>query len=101
MQSTNAALFVLPDSQADAGSGVYKMASSLGAAFGNAIPTDIFTAFQNSGSRFLSAAVEFTVNQENVAVREAGMLGLGAIRITAIIALSSIIIFVSYNAGNK
>lgn len=99
--STDAALSALPDSQAGAGSGVYKMASSLGAAFGTAIPTAIFTAFQTSGTEFLGSAVEFTGRQDNIAVREAGMLGLGAILVMALIALSSIILFVPNDAGNK
>lgn len=99
--STDAALSALPDSQAGAGSGVYKMASSLGAAFGTAIPTAIFAAFQNSGTGFLGSIVNFTGNQANLAVREAGMLGLAAILVMALIALSSIIIFVPKDAGSK
>ena len=42
--STDAALSNLPDDQAGAGSGIYKMASSLGASFGVAISAAIFTA---------------------------------------------------------
>jgi MFS transporter, DHA2 family, multidrug resistance protein len=42
--STDAALSNLPDDQAGSGSGLYKMASSLGASFGVAISAAIFTA---------------------------------------------------------
>lgn len=40
--STDAALSSVPDSKAGTASGIYKMASSLGAAFGVAISTAIF-----------------------------------------------------------
>ena len=54
--STDAALSNLPDDQAGAGSGIYKMASSLGASFGVAISAAIFTALSadhggSTGSR--------------------------------------------------
>jgi DHA2 family multidrug resistance protein-like MFS transporter len=42
--STDAALANLPDDRAGAGSGIYKMASSLGASFGVAISAAVFTA---------------------------------------------------------
>lgn len=99
--STDAALSSLPDDQAGAGSGVYKMASSLGAAFGSAIPTAIFTALQTTGSDFLGHAVEFTGRQDNLAVREAGMIAMGVILIMALIALSSIITLIPASAGKK
>jgi DHA2 family multidrug resistance protein-like MFS transporter len=44
--STDAALSNLPDDQAGSGSGLYKMASSLGASFGVAISAAIFTALR-------------------------------------------------------
>lgn len=99
--STDAALSSLPDDQAGAGSGVYKMASSLGAAFGSAIPTAVFTALQTTGSQFLGQAVEFTGRQDNVAVREAGMIAMGVILLMALIALSSIITLIPVSAGKK
>lgn len=99
--STDAALSALPDDQAGAGSGVYKMASSLGAAFGAAIPTTVFVAISTTGSTIPGNVVEFSGRQDNVAVREAGMLGLGSILVMALIALSSIILFVPNDAGSK
>ncbi|AKK10377.1 MFS transporter [Corynebacterium uterequi] len=99
--STDAALGALPDEKAGSGSGVYKMASSLGAAFGAAIPTSIFTAMSTSGSTVLGNVVSFSGNQDNVAVREAGMLAMGSIVVMALIALSSIILFVPATAGKR
>jgi DHA2 family multidrug resistance protein-like MFS transporter len=43
--STDAALSNLPEDQAGAGSGIYKMASSLGAALGVAVSAGVFAAF--------------------------------------------------------
>lgn len=99
--STDAALSALPDDKAGSGSGVYKMASSLGAAFGAAIPTSIFTALQTSGSEFLGAAVVFTGQQDNVAVRQAAMIAMGSILFMALIALSSIILLIPASSGKK
>ncbi|WP_257182976.1 MFS transporter [Corynebacterium cystitidis] len=99
--STDAALSSLPDEQAGAGSGVYKMASSLGAAFGAAIPTSIYVAMSTSDSTMLGNVIEFTVRQDNAVVREAGMFGMFAVLIMALIALSSIILFVPNDAGSK
>ncbi|SER67336.1 MFS transporter [Corynebacterium cystitidis] len=99
--STDAALSSLPDEQAGAGSGVYKMASSLGAAFGAAIPTSIYVAMSTSDSTMLGNVIEFTGRQDNAVVREAGMFGMFAILIMALIALSSIILFVPNDAGSK
>ncbi|MHA2788060.1 MFS transporter [Corynebacterium sp. S7] len=99
--STDAALSALPDEKAGSGSGVYKMASSLGAAFGAAIPTSIFTAMQTSGSSVLGNVLQFSGRQDNVLVREAGMVAMGVILIMALIALASIIILIPADAGKK
>src|SRR5690606_31395884 len=74
--STDAALSNLPNDQVGSGSGIYKMASSLGAAFGVAASAAIFTALQTSGLDIVGAAIEFSGRQDNVAVREAGFVGL-------------------------
>lgn len=92
--STDAALTNLPDDQTGAGSGIYKMASSLGAAFGVAISAAIFTALSETGLEVVGAAIEFTGRQDNVAVREAGMVGLAFNALMAIAALISITIFI-------
>lgn len=92
--STDAALTNLPGDQAGAGSGIYKMASSLGAAFGVAASAALFTALSESGLDLIGAAVEFTGRQDNLAVREAGTIGLAFNALMAIAALISIIIFI-------
>ena len=89
-----AALTNLPGDQAGAGSGIYKMASSLGAAFGVAASAALFTALSESGLDLIGAAVEFTGRQDNLAVREAGTIGLAFNALMAIAALISIIIFI-------
>jgi DHA2 family multidrug resistance protein-like MFS transporter len=76
--STDAALSNLPEQQAGAGSGIYKMASSLGAALGVAISTGIFvglSAFDAPGS-ILDNVIKFEGRQDNVAIRQAAMIAL-------------------------
>lgn len=92
--STDAALTNLPGDQAGAGSGIYKMASSLGAAFGVAASAAIFTALSQTGLEVVGAVVEFSGRQDNLAVREAGMVGLAFNALMAIAALVSVTIFI-------
>lgn len=92
--STDAALSNLPDDQVGAGSGIYKMASSLGAAFGVAGSAAIFTALSAGGINIVGQAVDFVGRQDNIAIREAGMVGLAFNALMAIAALISIIIFI-------
>src|SRR5690625_4911726 len=49
--STDAALAALPEDQSGSGSGLYKMASSLGASFGVAISATVFSAISAGGER--------------------------------------------------
>ncbi|RZA18664.1 MAG: MFS transporter [Lysobacteraceae bacterium] len=92
--STDAALTNLPSDQAGAGSGIYKMASSLGAAFGVAASAAIFTALSETGLEVVGTAIEFTGRQDNVAVREAAMVGLAFNALMAIAALISVTVFI-------
>lgn len=92
--STDAALTNLPGDQAGAGSGIYKMASSLGAAFGVAASAAIFTALSQTGLDIVGTVIEFSGRQDNVAVREAGMVGLAFYALMAIAALVSVTIFI-------
>jgi len=92
--STDAALSNLPNDQVGSGSGIYKMASSLGAAFGVAASAAIFTALQTSGLDIVGAAIDFSGRQDNVAVREAGFVGLAFNALMAIAALISITFFI-------
>jgi DHA2 family multidrug resistance protein-like MFS transporter len=92
--STDAALSNLPDDQAGSGSGIYKMASSLGASFGVAISAAIFTAFSaDSGSiRWLEGVITFTGRQDNLAVREAALVALGFNLLMVVAAVVSIML---------
>lgn len=94
--STDAALSNLPDDQAGAGSGIYKMASSLGASFGVAISAAIFTALSadQGGVNWLPGVITFAGRQDNVVVREAAFFALGANLLMIIAAIISIILLV-------
>jgi len=76
--STDAALSNLPETQAGAGSGIYKMASSLGAAFGVAISAAIFAALSASAesAHWLEGVITFQGRQDNLHVREAAIIAL-------------------------
>lgn len=76
--STDAALSGLPESEVGAGAGIYKMASSLGAAFGVAISAAIFTALRSGAgsARWLEGVITFEGRQSNVAIREAAIVAL-------------------------
>ncbi len=94
--STDAALSNLPDDQAGAGSGIYKMASSLGASFGVAISAAIFTALSadQGGVNWLPGVITFAGRQDNVVVREAAFFAFGANLLMIIAAIISIILLV-------
>ncbi len=94
--STDAALANLPEAQAGAGSGIYKMASSLGAAFGVAISAAIFTALSanNSSILWLEGVITFTGRQDNLAVREAAIIALGFNVLMIVVAILSIMLTV-------
>ncbi|MBK5913550.1 MFS transporter [Rhodocyclus purpureus] len=76
--STDAALSALPPAQAGSGAGIYKMASSLGAAFGVAISAAIFTALSANPEsiNWLEGVITFVGRQDNLAVRQAAMIAL-------------------------
>lgn len=76
--STDAALSSLPAAQAGSGAGIYKMASSLGGAFGVAISAAIFTALRvdNGSVQWLESLVSFAGRQDNLAIREAAIIAL-------------------------
>ena len=92
--STDAALSNLPGDQAGAGSGIYKMASALGAAFGVAISAALFTALSAGGAQAVGAVIAFSGRQDNLAVREAGMVALAFTALMAIAALVAIAVFI-------
>lgn len=92
--ATDTALSSLPDEYAGSGAGLFKMASSLGAAFGLAGSTAIFTALEETGVPALRELIPFVGVQYNVALREAGMVGIGFNALLAFIALVAILVVV-------
>ena len=94
--STDAALSNLPDDQAGSGSGLYKMASSLGASFGVAVSAAIFTALSADAApaRWLDGVITFAGRQDNLAVREAAFVALGFNLLMVVAAIVSIMMTV-------
>src|SRR6476620_3967552 len=92
--STDAALSNPPDDQAGSGSGLYKMASSLGASFGVAISAAIFTAFSadTHSTRWLDGVSTFAGRQDNVAVRQAALIALAFNLLMVVAAILSIVL---------
>lgn len=94
--STDTALNALPHAEAGAGAGIYKMASSLGAAFGVAVSAAVFTALEGKGLPILQAVTPATAAQH---VHQAGIAGLAFNAAIAVIALVTILIVVPKDAG--
>jgi len=92
--STDAALSSLPENQAGAGSGIYKMASSLGAAFGVAISATVFTVLgSDTGSaQWIDGVITFYGRQDNQTVRAAAMIALMFNVLMVAVALLSIVL---------
>ena len=91
-----AALANLPDEQAGAGSGIYKMASSLGASFGVAISGAIFTALSadNAPVDWIAGAITFVGRQDNLAIREAALFAFVGNLLMVAVAIISIMLTV-------
>ena len=95
--STDAALSSLPSDQAGSGSGIYKMASSLGASFGVAISAAIFTAMSAASGAvgaWLDGVLTFAGRQDNLAVREAALLAFAANLLVVVAAIVAIVVLV-------
>lgn len=94
--STDAALASLPAAQVGSGAGVYKMASSLGAAFGVAISGAIFSALRADPAavHWLEGVVTFRGRQNNLAIREAAIIALAFNLGMVLVAAASIILTV-------
>lgn len=99
--STDAALSSLPEGETGVGSGIYKMASSLGAAFGVAISAAIFTALSSGtdSARWAEAVITFYGRQDNLAVRAAAMIALMFNVLMVAVAILSIMLTIP--AGKK
>jgi DHA2 family multidrug resistance protein-like MFS transporter len=91
--STDAALSNVPQDKAGAASGVYKMASSLGAAFGVAVSAALFTGLANLGDAFALSDL-FLGRTDNVDVRVAAAVALLFNVLMAIVALVAIAVTV-------
>ncbi len=74
--STDAALSNLPLDQTAAGSGIYKMASSLGNGFGIAISTAIYSGIVINGRAFTALDTIFMGRQDNLDFRHGAMIAL-------------------------
>ncbi|UFK98286.1 MFS transporter [Kaistella faecalis] len=94
--STDAALSNLPEDQAGAGAGIYKMASSLGAALGVAVSAAIFTALSGTTGSFewMDGLISFVGRQDNLALRQGAMIALGVNLLMVVLAIISIVLTV-------
>jgi DHA2 family multidrug resistance protein-like MFS transporter len=94
--STDAALSSLPAAQVGSGAGIYKMASSLGAALGVAISAAIFTALSaNPGAlNWLEGVLTFQGRQDNLAIRQAAIIALAFNVFMVLIAIMAIMLTV-------
>ncbi|QCU78308.1 MFS transporter [Citricoccus sp. SGAir0253] len=92
--STDAALSNVPDNQVGAASGIYKMASSLGNAIGVAISAALYVAGQAVDPDLIRSWGFFIGNQENVALRFGGAVGLLFNVFMVVVAIASIILTV-------
>ena len=92
--STDAALSNVPQDKGGSASGLYKMASSLGAAFGVAISAAIFSALSNLGSQSTPLPELFLGRTDNVTIRFAAAMGLLFNVALAVIAAIAVIITV-------
>ena len=91
--STDAALSNVSQEKAGAASGVYKMASSLGAAFGVAVSAALFTGFATVGAAFGLSDL-FLGRTDNIDVRFAAAIALLFNVLMAIVALVAIAVTV-------
>ncbi len=88
--STDAALSNVPNEKAGAASGIYKMASSLGAAFGVAISAALFTSLSGLNTSFMPLSELFLGRTDNVGIRFAAAVALLFNVIMVIVALIAI-----------
>lgn len=97
--STDAALSNLPDSQAGSGSGIYKMASSLGAAFGVAISAGIFTGLSGAEIDWMNQVITFAGRQDNLSIRQAAIIALAFNLLLVVIAIVTILFSIPKETG--
>jgi len=91
--STDAALSNVPQEKAGSASGIYKMASSLGAAFGVALSAAIFTGLSRSGGLVPMAGI-FMGRTDNLEVRFAAGMALMFNAFMVLVAIIAILLTV-------
>lgn len=96
--STDAALSNLPAAQAGSGSGIYKMASSLGGAIGTAVSLAVFYGLQGTA---VPDIVVMAGRSDNASIRLAAMVALGVSLFFLVCAIISIVITVPKGGGSK
>ncbi|MDO5681729.1 MAG: MFS transporter [Propionibacteriaceae bacterium] len=84
--ATDACLTSLPPDQAGSGMGIFKMASSLGGAIGTAVALSLFLGFSGADHTILGDVIHMEGRQDNIAIREAATIALGAMLVFALIA---------------
>ena len=88
--STDAALSNVPNEKAGAASGIYKMASSLGAALGVAISAALFTSLSDLNTSFAPLSDLFLGRTDNVGIRFAAAIALAFNVMMVIVAIIAI-----------
>lgn len=99
--STDAALSNLPAEKAGSGSGIYKMASSLGSAMGAAVSLAVFTAMSRSESTLIGEVVRMEGRTDNIALRQAAMVALGINLVFVLLAILAIAVTVPKGGGSR
>jgi DHA2 family multidrug resistance protein-like MFS transporter len=92
--STDAALSNVPDTKAGAASGIYKMASSLGAAFGVAISAALFSGLSEIDAGFNALSELFLGRTDNVSIRFAAAVALLFNVLMVVVAIIAIVMTV-------
>ncbi|MDR6620166.1 MFS transporter [Sinomonas atrocyanea] len=92
--STDAALANLPADKAGTGSGIYKMASSLGSAIGAAISLAVFTALGSTGAQFVGDVLTNHGRTDNIDLRQAAVVALVFNLLMVVVAIASIMMTV-------
>jgi DHA2 family multidrug resistance protein-like MFS transporter len=90
--STDAAMSNVPDNEAGAAAGIYKMASSLGNAIGVAISAALYVAAQAVDPDLIRSWGLFIGNQENVGLRFGGAVGVLFNLFIVVVAIISIMV---------
>jgi DHA2 family multidrug resistance protein-like MFS transporter len=99
--STDAALSNVPDDEAGAAAGIYKMASSLGNAIGVAISAALYVAAQAMDPATIQSWGLFIGNQTNVALRFGGAVGILFNLLMVVVAIIAIMLTVPNERAEK